>query len=668
MKKRRYVSINKKRRYFSILMSLITLFYVFSTVIPTFADENSKEKEEVVYINANPSGSVKNINVVNIFGSGEVKDYGIYSKVKMLSSTAKINQSGDEISFNTKDKKVYYQGTLSDNEIPWNISIKYYLNDKEYSPKDLAGKNGKIKIHLRITKNKNFEGDFFEHYALQTVVKLDTDICENIDSPKATIANVGSIKQLTYTTLPNKELDTTITFDAKKFEMDPININGIKLNLDIDLSENELIGKVNQLVDATKKLNNGSSQLNSKSNELKKGSNSLNSGIASLNKGAYDLDNGIGRLKNGVEGVQDGLNQLNSKSTDLVNGSSQMLNGIQTIQSGLKSRDDFSGKTQELVDGSEKINQGISDLYKGSQEFKEKVGVDSYKSIMKENGADVDLLQQKNSEALAKIDKEIKALKFLLSAIEGKPFTEIKVLEIKKQIESLEEISLLIKGNSATLQGAEKYIDSVSDGADSITNNLRTLNEKYEMFNSQINQIPKIMDTISEKVDKLSNGVDQLADNYKELDNGIKQYTNGVSQLSNGNSQIVQGGSSLSDGSKQLLSGTNSLKKGSDRLGSGIEEYTRGVSKLNDGISKYYNQTSNMESKVKKQIEEIEKSIGGKEVKPVSFVSEKNKNVKSVQFVIKTEQIKKANVKKVEKKEDKPKTFWERFINLFKSK
>lgn len=49
----------------------------------------------------------------------------------------------------------------------------------------------------------------------------------------------------------------------------------------------------------------------------------------------------------------------------------------------------------------------------------------------------------------------------------------------------------------------------------------------------------------------------------------------------------------------------------------------------------------------------------------VSFTSEKNTNVQSVQFVIKTPEIKKATIE-VLKDEEKSPTLWERIINLFK--
>lgn len=48
-----------------------------------------------------------------------------------------------------------------------------------------------------------------------------------------------------------------------------------------------------------------------------------------------------------------------------------------------------------------------------------------------------------------------------------------------------------------------------------------------------------------------------------------------------------------------------------------------------------------------------------------SFVSTKNTKVKSVQFVMKTKDIKKAETKKKVKKEEKEQSLWQKFMQLF---
>ena len=93
-------------------------------------NDTESKKEEVIYIMTDADGDVKNINAVNIFGKGKVTDYGDYSSVKMLNTTDKIKLNGDKVTFSSDKEKVYYQGTMNDTEIPWNIDITYTLDGK----------------------------------------------------------------------------------------------------------------------------------------------------------------------------------------------------------------------------------------------------------------------------------------------------------------------------------------------------------------------------------------------------------------------------------------------------------------------------------------------------------------------------------------------------------
>lgn len=72
-----------------------------------------------------------------------------------------------------------------------------------------------------------------------------------------------------------------------------------------------------------------------------------------------------------------------------------------------------------------------------------------------------------------------------------------------------------------------------------------------------------------------------------------------------------------------------------------------------------------MNEEVQNQVDEILASIQGEETETTSFVSEKNVNVDSVQFVIKTNDIKEAVTVEKEIKKEK-KSFWEKLLELFR--
>ena len=123
---------------------LLTVLMVFGICLPVSAadSESTTSKEEVIYAMTNAAGMIKNVNAVNIFGSGSHTDYGSYTDVKMLTTDDALDKNGDTITFSTDAEKVYYQGTMVNAQIPWNISIRYYLDGQEYNSATIAGQTG----------------------------------------------------------------------------------------------------------------------------------------------------------------------------------------------------------------------------------------------------------------------------------------------------------------------------------------------------------------------------------------------------------------------------------------------------------------------------------------------------------------------------------------------
>lgn len=312
-------------------------------------DASETQKEEVIYIMTDADGNVENVNAVNIFGKGTVTDYGDYSSVKMLNTTGKINWNGDKITFSSDKEKVYYQGTMKDAEIPWNITFTYKLDGKEIAPEDLAGKSGALEIHVKVDKNKDCTSDFYDNCALQTTLTLDTGKCENIKADGATLANVGADKQISYTVLPGKGLDATVTADVTDFEMDAATINGVRMDLDVDIDDEELMDKVTRIMDAARELNDGAGTLSDGTKTLADGGKTLADGASSMSDGASSLDCGINTLNSGVNEMQTALNTLDGNSAELTNGSAA-------------------------------LKQGISDTYAGAEQLQSSISYDAYKA------------------------------------------------------------------------------------------------------------------------------------------------------------------------------------------------------------------------------------------------------------------------------------------------
>lgn len=693
------------KKFSKFLTVLMALLIIFSSFVPAFADDSPADKEEVIYISLNADGKMKDIYAVNIFPKGNVTDYGNYSSVSLLNTDDTIKQSDDKITFYASADRTYYEGKMKTSVIPWNISIAYYLNGKQYSAKEIAGKSGKLEIRFKITDNEKYCGNIFDNYALQASFTLDTDKCSSISAADATIANVGSDKQLTYTILPGKGIDTTVTADVKDFEMDSVSINGIPLSLNIDVDDKALMDKIKDLLAAIKDTDNGAGKLKNGASDLKisaetdlksgasaisNGLNKMQTGLANLKngesavcggtndlqKGSQELYSGVTTLNNGIDLVQKGLNTLGDKTANLTNGSAEIQAALLLIQQRLNNIDISAAQLSELIQGSASIKNGISDLTAGVTELNENVSYSSYKAAMAANGLDIDALQSGNAEMAASLEKQIAILS-----------------ESGQDTSQLQAILRQLKGNNAAIAGTETYLTQVSGNIGKLENSASTLKEKYSQFDYSVNQLTEKIADMVEQMSELKNGIYEINKKYSEFDSGLNEYTSGVKNSITGYSQIVTGSENVLFGSENLKDGTASLyekteellsgavklynsagtlKDGSGKLDDGVAALLTGVADLytgtvdlKDGTGKLRSNTNGMDIEIENKINDMLKSVNGDESSIVSFTSEKNSNVDSLQFVIKTDAVKSAEKSDETTAAKTQLTFWQKLLSLF---
>lgn len=505
-----------------ILSFLLVFALLFASVIPASAVGTPSPKEEVVYGLLNLDGSVKSLYVVNSFNGGSITDYGSYSDIHNMTTSEKLIQKGDEISINTAADKFYYQGTLENRELPWDIAIKYFLDGREISPKELGGKSGKLKITLSVKQNNNINSTFFHNYALQIALSLDNKLCSNITTDNATIAEAGSKKQLTYTVLPGKGIDIAVTADVHDFEMEPITINGIRLSLGITVDTDEFTEQISELSDAVKGLDGGAGEL-----------------LTGLN----ELSGGMQKYIDGMKAYKDGLGQL-SEGTDRLN------TGAAALSSGLSELEKYN---DSLISGALAIQQAT---------------FDSVNAKLEEMKLGLPVLTPENYSAV-------------LSPIPN-------LADVKKQL----------------------------DGALQFTQ-------------------------------------------------GLKGYTEGVSQLSIGAANLAKGTSEFKSSSSVIAASADELYNAGAELNMGIKKLRDGLASYKNGTEKFRKGTSGMDSEINDKIDKMLGSISGKGDKAVSFVSDKNTNISSVQFVLKTDSINIPEAPKAAASKPAEESFWQKLLKLF---
>ena len=648
-----------------LIASALVLLLAANAAAPVFAEEKTSSKEEVVYIMTEADGTVKNVDIVNIFDGGDVVDYGNYSSVKMLTTKDEIHQSGDKITFSSSSDRVYYQGAVENSEIPWNISIRYFLDNKEYPAYELAGKSGRLEIEISITENDKCSGAYFDNYALQASLSLDTERCDNIKADGATIANVGSDKQISYTVLPGKGLNASVTADVEDFDMEAASVNGVKLDIDVDVDEEELTEKVSELMTALAKLDEGTSALYYGAQTAEDGSGRLNDGILSLNGGLTNLDSGIAELQKGMTSVKEGLDMLDEQSSALRNGSEEIESALKAVQQGVDKFSVSSDQLHELTEASNSIKNGIKRVSDGALALKNSVGYDQYKAVMSEKGIDIESVKQGNAQTVEECYAQMEKLNGAIEKLEQESGSDEQIALLKEQAASLDGIVRLLNANSYAMTGTESYLGEISVGVNELYEGASSLETGYGEFDAAVYDLAGTLSGMAENMSKLSEAMDMLVESYEKLDDGLENYTGGVASLVSGYDRMLAGISQVAYGSKDLLQGSGNLAKGSAGLYDGIVELCGGAEQLNQATGSLRSASSDMDSQLREKINDILSSVQGDETETVSFASQKNTNVESVQFVIKTDPVEKTEAAEKIQEPAESKSLWQKFIQLF---
>lgn len=570
-------------------------------------DEGSyQSKDEVIYATLQPNGHQESMYVVNSFdvnNQGEMTDYGNYTQVKNLTNLTEVKQNKEIISFTAEEDKFYYQGNLENKPLPWDFSISYYLEGEEQSPEEMLGESGHVTIEMDVSANEKVDASFFENYLIQISVELNGELYEEVQAEDGTIANAGKNKQVTYTVMPAQEEQFTLEADVTDFELTGISINAMPSSMAMESPD------VGDMKEDMKTLSDATMEMDEGVGELKDGVSDLNSGLSSLESGSADY--------------KDGIVELHSGSADLIDGSQSINNALATVSASLNQEME-AGDFGQLQDGLTQIADGLKETKNGLATLQE-----NYQQAYQALGQSINGIPDHVT------DEEIQALIQTLNENEVDTTTVDKLLEAYKA-------SQQAKG---TFQQVKEAFDAVSPTLEQVSGSLTEMVTNLEMITNELAAAMDELD-IESSVHELQAGITELSTQYNSFHSGLTEYTKGVGELANAYGEVHNGITDLSDGTSSLGDGVSELKDGTAELADSTGEMPE-----------------ELENEVDRMINEYDKS----DFEPVSFVSDKNKKVNSVQFVIQTDSITKEEKEQEEAEEtEEEKGIWERLLDLFR--
>lgn len=269
----------------------------------------SAEKKEVVYTSLDGAGVNKSTYVVNVLEGAQgsvptgstVQDFGMYDQVVNLTNTSKLTQLPGSVIFTMPEGEFSYQGSLSDAQIPWNISIKYFLDGQEVAPNEIAGKSGKLELKIETSQNTAVDSRYFENYLMQITCTLPMEKATNIQTDQGSIALSGSDVTVSFMVMPGKDGSVSLDAEVTNFEMPGISFAAIPFSMALDFPDTDnLVAQFDGLIEGTEQIHEGAQDLAEGANELEVAAKQAASGAADIAMGADQMTQGLQQYQQGL--------------------------------------------------------------------------------------------------------------------------------------------------------------------------------------------------------------------------------------------------------------------------------------------------------------------------------------------------------------------------------
>ena len=657
------------------------------------SENTDSDKDETVYVIADAAGNKQDVIVSewlkNTDGEATIKDSSNLTDIENVKGDETFTENNGELVWKADGNSIYYQGK-SEEQVPVEVKVTYYLDDQEITPDQLAGKSGKVKMRFEYVNNSK-SGDVYTPFLMATGMILSNDKFSNIKVENGQVVNDGNNSIVVGMGMPGlqdsldlQKLDVEIpdyfevTADCTDFSLDmtmTVASTGF-LSKDSDNKDlkdaesdiNELIDTysdgMNSLVEGITEYTDGVSSVSDGIGQVKDGADSLYQGSLTLAQGVDSATTGAGTLKAAFEG-----------ENGILSGSKQISDGLATLNKAVKgielpTKTELSDKekkaikstiteniTNNLTANKDKIADGVDkDAVTAEAQKNGKAAAPSKESVVKEAQAAAPSADTVAAEAQAAAPS---ASTVAAEAQAAAPSSSTVASEASGQFATYfqEFVSAYTQmtgsqpddATLAALQGAfataygdvygaayksgygTAYVEGYKSGyatayQDGLSYGANLVLGKLSSFSGQITTLKKSVDALATGASALNTGLGKVYTGTSDLYNGMVKLNGGAGSLTKGANTLKEGAGTLKDGASKLTDASGDLKDGSKQLSDGTD-------KIVDAVNDAEKDLDSLSEKCDKVIKagEAYESFGG--------ISDDMKG--SVKFIIKTDSISK---------------------------
>lgn len=593
-------------------------------------------KSETVYVKAAADGTPLEIKVsewLKIMNAGEtIEDFSVLEDIENTEGDEEFTRKQDgTIVWENHGENISYEGTTKQ-ELPVSVKVRYYLEEKEVKPEELAGQSGRVRIRfdyenhtLQTVKVKSKEVESVVPFMMCTFLYLPSDVFSNVEvtngklmeseeqSIVVGIAFPGLNESLHLKEYePTKEIEFAdffeITADVTDFELEftaTLATSGLLDELETEDLEDldEMSENMEELENATKELEDGAQELFDGVKEMKGYMNAYMEGVAAVDEGIGKVKDGVNALKEqnkalkeGADALRDGLNQLETTMNQITLTQSAGAAGTtgteMNASAGMEGMVLAAETLQKDAEALYSVLEELSDSLKSSAEVVSTARTYQIQVSEKITGikAQMDALDLSRMNELAKEQ----AYNVVAEALSESGLDENKIAEIQEKMEeklagmdvTAELSRQLFDMENSLMDMPELELPDVTVPTEEISVFIADMQKQLLILKESSGEISSLVQNLaglSTALESLKGGIHQLNEGSNRLAAGVTAYTEGVALLSDGVEALKAGSGELAGAGGEFNEGFDALMEGVEALRDGVAEFNReGIKKLTD--------------------------------------------------------------------------------------
>lgn len=606
--------------------------------------------DETAYVTLHYDGSVDKVSIVKACDRNKntrIVDYGEYERVKNMTTLDEADSLEDGVAWNLPEdmeNRFYYEVFPKDNQmdIPWDVRVSYTLNGRPEDPKELAGKAGLVGIDVAVTPNADCKQYYRDNFILMAGMIIDTEENDSFSAPGSQFQTIGTYQAAFFTAMPKQEEEFHFTIGSESFETQGLMI----MMMPATMSQMDDIGEINEHKD---NIEDASSAMSTIIDDILAMMSGMSGAMVQTADGMDQVDEGRQIISNYDGAADETIDEMLASFAEMerslgefseVIGETRMADHISLMGTKLK---DGLGEMDDMVDHMSSAADSIGKIKKLMTQLEH--------ATPEEQGAIIE-----------EIRTEVHNLNAVLRTINNDG-SDNSIQDTLKDLEDiLDELEEMGEEDQAEIRDDTRNTDT-----EIIRNTAISMAESLEKAGKQMNASIEDMDDMVDEMEEMADVLGMLADDMRPLLDETKQMMDAARVTMHSMSDAVilmdsmmdQAGPYMDNGMHLTLNGMSAVMRKMADAVKKTEEIQSNKDILTDVIQDEWNRLDDDLG-----ILDIDTSA-----EKISFTSEKNPSPRSLQIIMRTEEIKIADTAAAEgittEKTEENRNIWDRIRLIF---